>query len=109
MKLPRLRTILLAPLILFALFYLAGVVALLSDERTIEPLSGPSTNLESVVIFGASGTAGDGILKAALASPDIDVIHVVTRRMTSRIEAGVASGKVVASLHQDLPRLLSRT
>ena len=101
MKLPRLRTILLAPLILFALFYLAGVVALLSDERTIEPLSGPSTNLESVVIFGASGTAGDGILEAALASPDIDVIHVVTRRMTPRIEAGVASGKVVASLHQD--------
>ena len=101
MKLPRLRYILLAPVILFALFYLAGAIVLLSDDRTIAPLSGPSANLDDVVIFGASGTAGDGILKAALANPDIEVIHVITRRMTPRIEAGVASGKVVASIHED--------
>jgi len=101
MKFPKLRYLFLAPLVLFALFYLAGVIALLSDNRTVAPLSGPSTSFESVVIFGASGTAGDGILKAALANPDIRTIHVVTRRMTPRIEAGVASGKVVAALHQD--------
>lgn len=101
MKLTKLRILLLAPLILFALFYLAGVIVLLSDDRSIAPLSGPSANLERVVIFGASGTAGDGILKAALADPDIAVIHVVTRRMTPRIEAGVSSGKVVATLHED--------
>ena len=101
MKLPRLRTILLAPLILFAMFYVAGVIALLADDRTIAPLSELSASIDNVVIFGASGTAGDGILKAAMANPDVDVIHVVTRRMTPRIEAGVATGKVVASLHQD--------
>jgi hypothetical protein len=101
MKLPRLRTILLTPLVLFAVFYVAGVIVLLFDDRTIAPLSEPSADFDSVVIFGASGTAGDGILKAALANPDIEVIHVVTRRMTPRIEAGVASGKVVASMHQD--------
>ena len=101
MKLPRLRTILLAPLVLFAVFYVVVAIALLFDERTIAPLSEPSADVDSVVIFGASGTAGDGILKAALANPDIQVIHVVTRRMTPRIEAGVASGKVVASMHQD--------
>ena len=83
------------------MFYVAGVIVLLFDDRTIAPLSEPSADFDSVVIFGASGTAGDGILKAALANPDIEVIHVVTRRMTPRIEAGVASGKVVASMHQD--------
>ena len=101
MKLPRLRTILVTPLVLFAILYLAGVIALLSDDRRIAPLSQASTDFSRVVIFGASGTAGDGILKAALANPDIEVIHVVTRRMTPRIEAGVAAGKVVASMHQD--------
>jgi hypothetical protein len=101
MKLPRLRTVLLAPLVLFALFYVTGVILLSLDDTKIAPLSGPAASHESVVIFGASGTAGDGILKAALTDPDIAEIHVVTRRMTPRIEAGVASGKVVASLHQD--------
>ena len=101
MRLPRLRTLLLAPLVAFALFYLAGVTVVLLDDTTIAPMSGPPASHGPVVIFGASGTAGDGILEAALASPDIEQIHVVTRRLTPRIEAGVASGKVVATLHQD--------
>lgn len=101
MKLPRLRTVLLTPLILFAMFYIAGAIFLIFDDDTIAPLSGSPIDYTSVVIFGASGTAGDGILKAALADPDAGKIHVITRRMTPRIEAGVESGKVVASLHQD--------
>jgi hypothetical protein len=101
MKLPRLRTVLLAPLILFALFYVVGVIVLSFDDDTIAPLAGQPADYASVAIFGASGTAGDGILKAALANPDIEKIHVITRRMTPRVEAGVASGKVLASLHQD--------
>lgn len=101
MKLPRLRSVLLAPLVLFAMFYLTGVIVLLLDNETIAPMSAAPVRHESVVIFGASGTAGDGILEAALANPDIAEIHVVTRRLTPRIEAGVASGKVVASLHRD--------
>ncbi|MCH7898445.1 MAG: hypothetical protein IIC62_03760, partial [Proteobacteria bacterium] len=56
---------------------------------------------ETVAIFGASGTAGDGILKAALANPEIKTIHVITRRATPRIEEGVASGKVQMTLHMD--------
>ena len=101
MKLPRLRTVLLAPLILFVMFYVVGVIVLSFDDDTIAPMPGAPTGYASVVIFGASGTAGDGILKAALANTDIEEIHVITRRMTPRIEAGVASGKVIASLHQD--------
>ena len=101
MRFPRIRTILLTPLILFALFYVALAVYLLFDDDAVAPLAGRSAGHETVAIFGASGTAGDGILKAALANPDVRVIHVVTRRSTPRIDAGVASGKVKMTLHLD--------
>lgn len=101
MKLPRLRSILLAPLVLFAAFYVFGAVSLALRDDAIAPLSGVPARFETIAIFGASGTAGDGILKAALASPEIRTIHVVTRRATPRIEAGVASGKVQMTMHRD--------
>ena len=102
MKLPRLRTILLTPLVLFVVFYLAGVIANLLDDRQVEPLSNARPGgVNEIAIFGASGTAGDGILKAALADPGVSTIHVITRRATPRIEAGVASGKVIMSKHLD--------
>jgi len=84
MKFPRLKTILLTPLVLFALFYAAGVTLYFLDDRTVEPLAESPAPI-TVAIFGASGTAGDGILKAALASPDIKKIHVMTRRVTPRM------------------------
>jgi nucleoside-diphosphate-sugar epimerase len=102
MKLPRFRTILLAPLVLFVLFYLLGVMANLLDDRQVEPLSSARPgSIDEIAVFGASGTAGDGILKAALADPTVDTIHVVTRRATPRIEAGVASSKVIMTKHLD--------
>jgi hypothetical protein len=101
MKFPRLRTILLTPLVLFALAYIAGAVMLALKDDSIEILAESAARHETVAIFGASGTAGDGILKAALANPDISKIHVITRRSTPRIEEGVDSGKVIMTLHQD--------
>jgi len=102
MKLPRLSTILLTPLVLFLGFYLFGVVANLLDDRQVQPLSiSKPERVDVIAVFGASGTAGDGILKAALADPDVQTIHVITRRATPRIEAGVASGKVVMTTHMD--------
>jgi hypothetical protein len=101
MKLPRLRTILLAPLILFALMYIAGTVMLALQDDSITVFEGPTASYETVAIFGASGTAGDGILKAALANPGISKIHVITRRATPRIEEGVAAGKVQMTIHMD--------
>ena len=68
MRLPRLRTIVLVPAGAFALFYASLVVFLLLDNEPIVPLAGEPAGQRTVVIFGASGTAGDGILKAALAS-----------------------------------------
>ena len=101
MKLPRLRTILLIPVLLFALVYIAGAIMLALDDDTIAVLEGAAASHETIAIFGASGTAGDGILKAALQNPDIEKIHVVTRRATPRIDEGVASGKVQMTLHMD--------
>ena len=102
MKFPRLRTVLLAPFVLFGILYLVGVVANLLDDRQVAPLTDADTGLvEHIAIFGASGTAGDGILKAALAEPAVKTILVVTRRATPRIEAGVASNKVIMTTHTD--------
>jgi hypothetical protein len=101
MRLPRLRTILLVPLVLFALFYLTGVVMLAQDDRIVATLESRPADHDTIAIFGASGTAGDGILKAALADPGVETIHVITRRATPRIEEGVAAGKVRMTLHMD--------
>jgi hypothetical protein len=101
MRLPRLSTILITPLVLFALVYVAGAIMLAMDDRIVATLEDPPASFATVAIFGASGTAGDGILKAALADPDIDRIHVITRRATARMEEGVASGKVRVTLHRD--------
>lgn len=54
-----------------------------------------------VMIFGATGTVGDGLLKAAMEAPAVDRIHVVTRRSSPRIDAGLAAGRVTMHLHQD--------
>ena len=101
MKLPRLRTVLLTPLVLFALLYVAAAVKLAADDDPVAIFEGSAANHETVAIFGSSGTAGDGILKAALANPDIKKIHVITRHTTPRIEEGVASGKVQMTSHMD--------
>ena len=101
MKFPRLRTILLTPFILFALVYITGAVTLALKDDFIADIEEPTATYETIAIFGASGTAGDGILKAALANPDIRKIHVITRRATPRIEEGIAAGKVQMTLHMD--------
>ena len=101
MKLPRLRTVLLIPLVLFAGLYIVLSIKFALDDDSIAMIDGPLASHETIAIFGASGTAGDGILKAALIDPDVKTIHVITRRTTPRIEEGVASGKVQMTLHTD--------
>lgn len=101
MKLPRLRTVLLTPLILFALLYIVLLIKHVFDDVVVATTKDLTANPGTIAIFGASGTAGGGILKAALANPDIRKIHVITRRATPRIEEGVDSGKVQMTLHMD--------
>jgi hypothetical protein len=101
MKLPRLRTILLVPLVLFAAFYIFALTVTQLKNDEAPDIETELAKHGTVAIFGASGTAGDGILKAALADPEIKQILVVTRRATPRIEKGIASGKVQMILHMD--------
>ena len=101
MKLPRLRTFFLAPLYLFAALYLVALIINVLNHDTIPVRDSAVDGHQTVAIFGASGTAGDGILKAALANPEIGQILVVTRRTTPRIEEGVAAGKLQMILHMD--------
>ena len=54
-----------------------------------------------VMVFGATGSVGDGLLEAAMDDPQVQKIYVITRRSSPRIEAGVASGKIEMRLHQD--------
>lgn len=54
-----------------------------------------------VMVFGATGSVGDGLLKAAVEDPDVEKVYVVTRRSSPRIDAGVESGKVDLRLLQD--------
>ncbi|MDH4039586.1 MAG: hypothetical protein OEW92_12365 [Gammaproteobacteria bacterium] len=53
------------------------------------------------MVFGATGSVGDGLLKAAMEDPEVEKIYVVSRRSSPRIEAGVASGKVELVLQPD--------
>lgn len=101
MKRKLLKWILLGPLVLFAMVYIVGAIMLATDDRTIPAFEGVRSGYQAITLFGASGTAGDGILEAALADPDIERIHVITRRVTPRMETGVQSGKVQVTLHTD--------
>ena len=101
MKLPRLRTFFLIPVVLFAALYFAALIINIIKNDAVPTLESAAHGHETVAIFGASGTAGDGILKAALADPEIDQIFVITRRTTPRIEEGVAAGRLQVILHMD--------
>lgn len=101
MNRPRLRTVLLLPLLVFAGIYLLAAARLLQDDRTVAAPQSAQSSYAKIAIFGATGTAGDGLLKAAMADPSVETIYVITRRLSPRIEAGAAAGKVQVTLHQD--------
>lgn len=101
MKRPRLRTLVLAPLVAFVLLWIAVAVTLAIKDDAAVPVMASAADPATVVIFGASGTAGDGILKAAMATSGIRTIRVISRRSTPRIAAGVAAGRVHMTLHSD--------
>jgi uncharacterized protein YbjT (DUF2867 family) len=50
----------------------------------------------NLLIFGATGTAGGGVLKAVLSSPVVKAVRVITRRPLSR-----ADDKIRTYLHRD--------
>jgi len=86
--------------ILIAVFDIWGFMTL----GTITPAKDASIDSDAnrvVMVFGATGSVGDGLLKAAIEDPQVEKVYVITRRESSRINQGVASGKVEMRLHQD--------
>jgi hypothetical protein len=100
-KIRRLRIALLALLGLLGIAYAALAIRVATYDNTAPVASAPPSSVRTVAILGASGTAGDGILEAALASPHIEEIRVITRRVTPRIQEGIDAGKVYSSIHTD--------
>jgi len=84
-----------------ALLYFALFLINLGETFNMESGELDTERHEKIAIFGATGTIGDGILKAALADADVGTIYVVTRRTSPRIEEGVAAGKVEMITHMD--------
>lgn len=93
-------TLLSAVLLIIAALDLWGYFTLGTLSPESEPVRDPDAN-RVVMVFGATGSVGDGLLKAALEDPGVERIYVVTRRTSPRIDAGVASGRVEMFLHQD--------
>lgn len=54
-----------------------------------------------VMVFGGTGSVGDGLLKAAMDDPRVETIYAITRRMSPRLEEGMASGRVQVIMHKD--------
>lgn len=81
--------------------YLALLLTRMGNEVSLDIQELNTGRHGTIGIFGATGTVGDGLLKAAMIDPDVDKIHVVTRRASPRIDEGVVDGKIVMTIHKD--------
>jgi putative NADH-flavin reductase len=93
-------------LIRISLGLLLAVVAIAYISQLGEEYPMEATNLDTkrhgtIAIFGGTGTAGDGILKAVMEDSDVARAKLFTRRHTERINEGVSSGQVLATMHTD--------
>lgn len=98
------RKLALAALLILALVIAGFNIWGFFTLGTLEPTANAERDAQAnkvVMVFGATGSVGDGLLKAAMADPGVEQIHVVSRRTSPRIEAGVASGRVQLHLKQD--------
>jgi uncharacterized protein YbjT (DUF2867 family) len=95
-----------------AKYLLSALLILLAAVNTwggltqghFKPAREPELDLNAnrvVMVFGATGSVGDGLLKAAIDDPNVKKIYVVTRHSSDRIALGVASGKVEEILQED--------
>lgn len=76
----------------------------LATLGTITPDTSASRDANAnrvVMVFGATGSVGDGLLKAAMVDPQVEKIYALTRRMSPRLEAGQASGRVEVIMQED--------
>lgn len=86
--------------LLVASFNLWGYFTLGKLTPAAEAARDPAANAV-VMVFGATGTVGDGLLQAAIDDPGVKKVYVVTRSTSPRMEDGATSGKVEIRLHRD--------
>lgn len=91
---------LLGFLLLIVALDIWGMLSLGSITPSLNPERDQNAN-KVVMVFGATGSVGDGLLKAAVEDPNVEKVYVISRSTSPRIEAGVASGKVEVRLLQD--------
>lgn len=112
------KKLLIYPLLLLALVIIGFNIWGLFTQGTYTPAANPVIADEAnrvVIVFGATGSVGNALLKSAMIAPDVDEVHVITRRSSPLIDEGVASGRVVSHMHTDFTDysdyrdLLSRT
>lgn len=91
-----------------ALLFIAALVGLnIWGAATLgSHAPGPDADIDPtanrvVMVFGATGSVGDGLLKAAMQDGEVETIYAVTRRLSPRLEAGQAAGRVEVILHED--------
>lgn len=77
-----------------------GLLTLGTLEPQPNPVLAEGAN-HTVMVFGATGSVGDGLLKAAMLAPEVDTVYAVTRRMSPRLEEGQATGRVKVIMHED--------
>ena len=92
--------LLLVFIALVAAFNLWGMATLGKHPPDDDPYRDPTANAV-VMVFGATGSVGDGLLKAAMQDREVERVYAVTRRMSPRLEAGQASGRVQVIMQSD--------
>jgi hypothetical protein len=92
--------ILLGFFALVLVFDIWGAMTLGKITPAIDAQRDPNAN-KVVMVLGATGSVGDGLLKAAMEDSEVERVYVLSRRVSPRIEAGLASGRVEMYLHQD--------
>ncbi|RLQ23039.1 hypothetical protein DWB85_03410 [Seongchinamella sediminis] len=95
-----LLTFIAAPVVLLLGLNIWGTLTLGSHRPDPAAARDPGAN-RVVMVFGATGSVGDGLLKAAMADPEVKKIYAPARRMSARLEAGQKEGRVEVILHQD--------
>ncbi|MEP5566303.1 MAG: hypothetical protein ABJN62_00590 [Halioglobus sp.] len=86
--------------LLIAAFNLWGAMTL--GKHT--PVDGAQRNADAnkvVMVFGATGSVGDALLKAAMQADEVEQVYAVTRRLSPRLEQGKSSGRVNVIMHED--------
>lgn len=73
----------------------------LGDVTPLPPAVTDPARHAQVAVFGATGLIGEGVLAAVLHDPDVQRVHIVTRRRTPDLDAAAATGRAVVHLHED--------